>query len=373
MPTVLEDEALRILHVVTLVSPDGAFGGPLRVAINQCRALGEMGHDVTLVAAVRGYATLPTEIDGVPLRAFAARSLPGVGLVGTTAPGLRRWVLRQQADLVHVHLGRDLVTLPVARSLAARGRRWVAQPHGMITRTAHPAAPVLDALATRPSLRAAGAVLHLTSAERADLADVVGELPTYRLLPNGVPCDVPADREAADDVLFLARLARRKRPEVFAAAARELLPRHAGWTFSLVGPDEGAEAQARQAAGGDPRVRFEGPLPVSQTAARMRASSVYVLPAVDEPFGMTVVEAMVQERPVVVTRSCGLAAAVERAGAGVVVDDDPAALAAGVETLLRDPDLRERAGRAGRALVEREFSIEAVTEQLERVYREVAA
>ena len=30
---------MKILHVVTLVTPDGSFGGPLRVAVNQVRAL----------------------------------------------------------------------------------------------------------------------------------------------------------------------------------------------------------------------------------------------------------------------------------------------------------------------------------------------
>lgn len=71
---------MRILQVVSLLSPDGAFGGPARVAINQSAALIRKGHDVTLAAGTRGYPIPPTDIGGVPLRLFPARTLlPGLG------------------------------------------------------------------------------------------------------------------------------------------------------------------------------------------------------------------------------------------------------------------------------------------------------
>ena len=38
---------MKIAHVVTYISPDGAFGGLVRVALGQAEALAERGHDVT--------------------------------------------------------------------------------------------------------------------------------------------------------------------------------------------------------------------------------------------------------------------------------------------------------------------------------------
>jgi hypothetical protein len=63
---------VRILHVVTLVSPDSAYGGPVRVAENQCTELLSRGHDVHIAAGVRGYESVP---DTVP----PGRRFPGWG------------------------------------------------------------------------------------------------------------------------------------------------------------------------------------------------------------------------------------------------------------------------------------------------------
>ena len=68
---------MRILHVVTLVSPDGAFGGPVRVAENLARELRRRGHDVTVAAAASGFADgeAPTQL-GASRRAASAGSPP---------------------------------------------------------------------------------------------------------------------------------------------------------------------------------------------------------------------------------------------------------------------------------------------------------
>src|SRR5437867_204758 len=58
---------MRILQVVTLLSPDGAYGGVARVALNQSAELIGRGHDVTVAAATRGYEVVPEELDGVPV------------------------------------------------------------------------------------------------------------------------------------------------------------------------------------------------------------------------------------------------------------------------------------------------------------------
>ena len=145
-------DCMRILQVVTLLSPDGAYGGPARVALNQGAELINRGHDVIVAAAARGYPDLPTESNGVPLRLFAARRLvPGTGFAGLGAPALNRWFGRNRTDfdVVHIHFGRDLVVLPVAAAARRHKIPYVLQTHGMVTPSDHPLAPALDALWTR--------------------------------------------------------------------------------------------------------------------------------------------------------------------------------------------------------------------------------
>jgi glycosyltransferase involved in cell wall biosynthesis len=57
----------------------------------------------------------------------------------------------------------------------------------------------------------------------------------------------------------------------------------------------------------------------------------------------------------------------------LVPPGDASALAGALNRLLGDAPLRERLGRAGRARVEREFSIAAMRDRTLAVYREVLA
>lgn len=364
---------MRILAVVTLVSPHGEYGGPVRVALNQLMALRDLGHDVVVAGAARGYDAVPSEVDGIPARLFPARTIiPGIGFAGIGSPGLLRSLRRHvdEFDVVHVHAARDLVTLPAARIAQARGVATVLQTHGMIDETANPLAVPLDAALTRPALAAARAVTHLTERERSSLEAVGRGRARLVELPNGVPAGPLAD-PAGPELLYLARLAPRKRPVHFVEAAARLAPEFPTARFSLVGPDEGegdAVRAAIAASGHADRIRWEGALEPARTGERMRHASGYVLPSVDEPYPMSVLEAMSAGLPVVVTDTCGLAPAVREADAGFVTDGGLEPLVAAMRRLLGDPaDARARGAR-GRALTRDRFTMPAIAERLVALY-----
>ena len=249
---------MRILSIVTLVSPLGEYGGPLRVAVNQARALQSLGHSVTLAGAARGYAdALPTSVEGIPALLHPARTLlPRTGFAGLGAPGLWRRLRAEveSYDVVHVHLARDLVTLPAARIAGSHGVRYVVQTHGMIDPSSHPLARPLDAALTKRVLRGAAHVLYLTSPEREALQEVAGELDLMRLI-NGVPETDLRASAPAPTVLFLARLAPRKRPVLFVEAAHRVGRDHPDARFVVVGPDEGEGPAVRAAVA---RARTDG-------------------------------------------------------------------------------------------------------------------
>lgn len=365
---------LRILSVVTLFSPDGTYGGPTRVALHHASALRAAGHDVELVGGAAGFAELPTHVDGQRVRLFPVRRVvPGTGFAGLSSPNLQRWLRSavRSADVVHIHLARDLVTLPAARLAQRAGVRYVLQTHGMIDPSSHPLARPLDARWTRPVLRDAAAVLHLTDRERDDVLAVAGvDLPLVPLV-NAVPIPPAVDPALPREVLYLARLAPRKRPGMFVEAAQRLARRFPDARFTLVGPDEGEGSHVRALLDrddADGRIAWVGPLPLDEAATRAAAASVSVLPSVDEPFPMSVIEAMAAGVPVVVTDTCGLAGRIRRHGAGVVVGPSLDELTTGVARLLDSPDEARAAGLAGRELCRAELSMDAVRDELERVY-----
>ncbi|MFG2307218.1 glycosyltransferase [Streptomyces sp. NPDC048566] len=366
---------MRVLHAVTLHSPTHAFGGPVRVALNLCKGLRERGHDARLTALADGFpGSPPTEVEGVPARLHPARRVLPFGFSGLTSPsllaGARRLV--RQADVVHVHLARDLVTLPVALAALRAGRPLVLQTHGMVDPSGRRSARVLDAVAVRRVLREATAVLHLTARELRDLEAVAGApglAPAVRLV-NGVPAQPGGPAPAgAPRILYAARLQARKRPVDLVEAAPAILARHPDATFVVAGPDEGELAAVRRRIGElglADRVSCPGALDGARMTEELRAAHVYVLPAVDEPFPMSVLESMAVGTPVVVTGSNGLARDVGRAGAGRVVAG-PEGIAPAVLDLL-EPDTRREASAAARNLTAETFSMDAVLGTLLDVY-----
>ncbi|MFG2299122.1 glycosyltransferase [Streptomyces sp. NPDC048603] len=366
---------MRVLHAVTLHSPQNAFGGPVRVALNLAKGLRERGHEPRLLALGEGFGDpWPTDVEGVPATLFPARRLLPLGFSGMTSPALLASAGRlvRDADVVHVHLARDLVTLPVALAALRAGRPLVLQTHGMVDPSDKALAKVLDALAVRRLLRGAGAVLYLTGHEKQGLEAVVGgALPQAVRLVNGTPAQEERPAPSGPPrILYAARLQARKRPVDFVDAVPEILRSHPDAEFVVAGPDEGEQAAVlRRIAelGVADRVSVPGPLSGRNVLRELRRAHVYVLPSVDEPFPMSVLEALSVGVPSVVTHSNGLARDIAEAGAGHAVTPGPEGVAGAVSALL-DPEANRAASLAARKLAAEAFSMDAVLDTLLPVY-----
>lgn len=372
---------MKIAQVVTLVSPNGAYGGPVRVAVNQLVALKAAGHDVTLFTTHRGYENPPSEVQGVPLVSYPARTvIPKVGFAGLTSPALVARLRRDLAefDVVHVHLARDLVTLPAAWLALRMGIPLVVQTHGMIDHSENLLAAPLDAALTRPVLHGASAVFYLTEKERTDLAEVSRGRARLSHLINGVPVtDVVGARKAEPfEVLFLARLQLRKRAPLFVRAALQLAPEFPNVNFTLVGPDEGDASEVLELlhkAGSPGQVRWEGALTPEQTLGRLARANLYVLPSVNEPFPMSVLEAASVGLPVIITDSCGLAESVAQWKAGAVIDSSMDELVDSIRRFLLAPDEVRACGERAALMVRDNFGMPAIAGQLLAAYRTAAS
>ena len=86
---------------------------------------------------------------------------------------------------------------------------------------------------------------------------------------------------------------------------------------------------------------------------------VVVAPAVDEPFGTTVLEAGAYSLAVIACRSGGFPEMVVQGRTGLLVSqDNPSELASGIKGLIEDPCLREQLGQNGRVHVGTTFAPE---------------
>jgi glycosyltransferase involved in cell wall biosynthesis len=332
------------------------------------------GHEVELLAGWDGIARI--DAPGVRVRLFRARKIVPSGFSGLVAPGLLAYMRanHRDYDVVHFQLCRDLVTLPVAAFLSLQKTNYVVQPHGMIRPDRRLRARIFDLLAVRRVLARAASVIAYRGVDDEDLRIVSQDRASIRFLENGVTQDfAPVDYGLrGSDVLFMARLHPRKRVLAFADMARILRERGIKARFSVVGPDEGDLESLRRFVEVnklEEHVTYEGALPYAQVRERLRRSSVYILPSVDEPFPVTVLEAMAVGTPCVITGSCGLAPYFRDHTAGMVTDGSSDDMADAVERLLADSKLRESTVDNARRTIDEHFSISAVARTLESYYR----
>lgn len=365
---------MRVTHVLTYVSEDGAFGGPTAVAVAQLAGLHRLGFATSLLAGWDGKAQIAT--DGRQLLAKATRIGKGFRLI--FAPKILSAIWRADAKgaVFHIHLGRDPISMPAALVALFRGRPYVVQTHGMILPKSSILFRMFDAIATKPVLRNAKCVYVLTRDEQEAIRAVAGQNIATELIANGIE-DVrirePRHREERS-VVFLARLQSRKRVLTFIEMCKILRDGGTEFCAEVYGPDEGdlVEMLAKiKAAGLERTVRYRGSVMPGHSLNVLRGSGVYVLPSFGEVFPMTILEAMVARTPVVTTEASGLAATLKSLDAAEVTDGSAHELSVAVSTLLNDPVRRESIVRNAEAALHTHFSISAVANQLAKGYRRV--
>jgi glycosyltransferase involved in cell wall biosynthesis len=368
------------LHLATLVSPDGAFGGPVRVALNQAAELRRRHHEVLLAAGWRGLGAVPESIDGVPAKLFRTTQLiPQFGLSGLISPALATWLWRNisEYDVVHIHAGRDLISVGSMAIARIARRPYLTQTHGMVQPDNRLRARAMDALLVRRLLRAAAVRFVLTQRESDGLAAVTGNSLDFDRLFNGVPVfPQPTRLYETEEVLFCARLHPRKRPVEFVQMAGELQHRGIVANYAMVGPDDGELAHVRRAIEDNELtdiVRYEGPVDYAGVMGRMHRATIYVLPSIDEPFPMSLLEALSLGLPCVCTDTCDIAAILREEQAALVTNGSVGEMADAVESIYADRELRKHLSSNARRTVAEIFSIESVGTQLEAIYQQIAA
>ncbi|PZE28540.1 glycosyltransferase [Curtobacterium sp. MCLR17_055] len=362
---------MRLLISVTYISEDGAFGGPVSVALNQAAGLAEAGHEVTVLAGWDGRAR--PKAPGFDLVLLKSKPFAGMGFVATSTRSLGSWLRRnlRKFDVVHVHSGRHLFDLAVATAARRMGRPYVVQPHGMILPSSRPPILILDSFVVRPMLRHASTVLALTDAEERSLRRLEPEA-SVRRIRNGIRPIQLATSPRRSEVLFLARLHPRKQVLVFAEMARLLSRRNRTVQFAVVGPDEGDLAALRSFMSTNPDVplRYEGAIQPGEAPARLAQALVFVLPSRGEVFPVTVLEALSVGTATVITDDCGIAQELADHNAALVSEGSPEDLAQRVESLLLNPSLLESTTASGHASVRALYGIEAVVSSLLRFYED---
>ena len=359
-------------------------GGVAEHVAQLALGLGAHGHEPVVLApaalnASRRLARAGVEHRTLPLRRDYAHPHHDAAALRALARELRRGGFA----LAHGHAAKAGV---LAR-LAARTARIPAvyTPHclpfvGEVSRARHRFGVV-----TERALAPLAARIVCVCEDERRVAEAAGLAPArLTVIHNGCPAPDPATepdpaqaalREDGPVVAAIAVLRRQKRLDVLLDAAPQILAEVPEARIAIVG--DGPERDglhARAAALGlqrDPRLAW---LPFTAPSARhLAATDVYVLSSSWEAFPIGALEALASGVPQVATDVGGTAEAVTPDTGILVPPRDPAALAAAVIELLRDPARRERMAAASRARHAERFIIDGMVARTAALYDEVLA
>src|SRR4051812_9178052 len=175
------------------------------------------------------------------------------------------------------------------------------------------------------------------------------------------------------------RVRAQKGTDIFVAAMCRLLPRYPEFTAVVIGEvtfdQKSFEAKLKAdvaAAGLAERVVFLGYRPIEELPLWYQRISIYAFCSRNEGFGLTLLEAMAAQTALVASRAGAAEVVVADGETGLLVPPgDVDAMAAALETLMRDPKQGGGMAERARARVAAEFSIDAEAARIAALYRQV--
>jgi glycosyltransferase involved in cell wall biosynthesis len=226
-------------------------------------------------------------------------------------------------------------------------------------------------------------ILQFGSKDEETAVRKLGVLSPGAIIPNGISPEEVADLPAMGTmrqlhpqlgqdpyVLFLGRLHEQKGVDLLVAAFELVLRQMPDARLVIAGPDYGRstaiENQIKSAGIAD-RLLLIGPIFGDEKRAAIREAVCFCLPSRHEGFSLAVLEALSIGTPVVISPECHFPE-VAAAGAGLIPNLEPAAIAEALQRMLQDLPFRNAAALAAKELVFTQFTWNQMAQRIIEAY-----
>lgn len=170
-------------------------------------------------------------------------------------------------------------------------------------------------------------------------------------------------------VVYVGRMMRQKGASALVGAMPLVWEHIPDARFIFIGP--GSTEETALFADMDSRARYLGKVSFQEKGDAIDACTVFCMPSMSEILPTVYLEAWSLGKPVVGGRAHGLPELIEGNGAGIAAPQEPEAVAKALLDLLQNKERREAFAETGRSMVERRYSVQAVTGQLLELYAHV--
>lgn len=367
---------MRILHLYKDYAPvEGGVENHIKLL---AEAQAARGHNVGVLVTSRTRHTHVETINGVRV-IFAGR----LTTISSTPLSLAmfQWLGRERPDIVHLHF--PYPWGEIGNYWFGRGSRTVLTYHSDIVRQKYLRlvyAPLMQRvlarvdriIATSPNYMASSPVLPRWRDKCIAIPLGIDPTPflTATPLDSGPGVRHAGAAERAPRLLFVGALRYYKGLPYLLRAIATL----AGVRLTVIGrgPMEREWKELAQTLGLGSRVEFLSDVSGLLLPSYYVACDIFMFPSCErsEAFGLVQLEAMAAGKPVISTEmGTGTSYVNVNGETGLVVPPrDAQALAAAIQKLLDDPELRARMGAAGRERVLQEFTLDKMVDRVMAVY-----
>lgn len=339
------------------------------------QGLENAGHELQVFALAEGNeAKGEAQWRGAASRQFPIRGPHALGFAPKMLPALLEW----EPDIVHLH-GLWMHTSRTAAVWAKRtGRPFVISPHGMLAPSAlafSPAKKRLARLLYQDRCFAEASAFHATCEAEALDIERFGLNQKIDIVPHGIRPRVRPDvSRDGKTILSLGRLHPVKGLDVLIAAWSRLEGQFPEWRLQIVGPDEdGYREKLERLIASHSLARCTiGPALYGEEKYRALAEAgVFALPSQSENFGLTVLESLLMETPVVASHGTPWSVLREES-CGDWVAGDAESFASAIARLIKAGNqIRAAMGARGRDLALSAFSWDAIASKAAASYARV--
>lgn len=366
----------KVAHVVASIAEEAS--GPSYTVPSLCNALAAQGCDTRLLTVGPAKREVTSGVLHLRSRQDFAR-VPGASQLRLSRGLARQIGLAAQAGCVlHAHGLWLMPNVYPAAAAHAAGVPFVLSPRGMLGAAALRFSSRQKRLMWT-ALQGAAArrvdCFHATSEEEFEDIRRCGLTQPVAIIPNGIDVfgEMPTLKPGARRILlYLGRLHPKKGLDRLLDAWAHVEREMPEWDLMIAGPSERGYEDALKAQAerlGLQHVNFVGPRYGADKTALYRAASLFVLPTLNENFGMTVAEALSLGVPVLSTRGAPWAG-LETHGCGWWVEGDVASLSGALRVaLMTSPQTLADMGQCGRAWMQRDFSWTAIARDMISVYQ----
>lgn len=339
------------------------------------KTLSMHGHEVNVIT--RSYPGYPKNgvRDGVKVIRVEGKPLPGQHrlLMPNAYKELYYLLKKGNYDILNCH-GLDS---PIGMSALLESRKLgiptVVTNHSLVGHAVY--GPALY-LAGNLFLRNADAVIAVSSAVEKD-SKIMTKKPVYRIF-NGINLEdnlvkgsIPYNTEGKLVIVTVARMTKKKGVQHIVALAPTLLEKHENLLFLMIGdgPLRNILEKRVEETGLSKNFYFTGEISREEVLGYLAQADIFALPSLDEAFGVSILEAISKNVPVVAMNHSGVSDII-RNGVNGYLADNLSEFSASLQLLIENPS--KRTSFAQKASMElSNYDWNRIYEQTYQVYTKV--